>query len=235
LILSFPRHIFICTMIESLKPFFTRCLGPFAKTAIALRLHPNAVTALGVVFSAVAAWHIARGAWFLSAVFIGLCACMDGLDGLLANITNKKTRFGAIFDSTADRITEILWFFGLLFFYCAGPAIDRTGIYVTCIALCGSMMVSYVRARCEGVSIRCNDGLFQRPERIIILLACLLLGRKIMIWGLLLLSCAAWATVMQRLFLAYAACKKYDDGVTYAGQSRASEKSRTDHQPAVPA
>jgi CDP-diacylglycerol--glycerol-3-phosphate 3-phosphatidyltransferase len=204
-------------MIEFLRPLYARFLKPFTKLCIALHIHPNMITASGMILSAMAAWFIAQGEWLLSALLIGVGACMDGIDGLLAQLTEKKTRFGAIFDSSSDRITEILWFGGLLFFYCTGMPIDRMGIYFTFIAMSGSMMVSYVRARCEGVNIHCKEGFFQRPERIVVLIVCLLAGPNIMTWGLLALSCAAYATVVQRLTIAYKACKKVDDA---AGNSK---------------
>ena len=195
-------------MIEFLKPFYVRLLTPFANLMRSLNVHPNTVTASGIVVSAVAAWLIARGSWFLAAVCIGVCACMDGLDGLLANMTGKKTRFGAIFDSSSDRITEILWFIGLLFFYCNRQPVDRWGIYFTFLALAGSMMISYVRARCEGVNVPCKEGLLQRPERIIALIVCLLAGSQVMRWGLVALCAAAFATVVQRLIIAYKVCEQ---------------------------
>jgi phosphatidylglycerophosphate synthase len=160
---------------------------------------------------------------------------MDGLDGLLANITGKKTRFGAIFDSSSDRITEILWFGGLLAYYCNAPSIDRLCLFLTFIALTGSMMVSYVRARCEGVNVPCREGLVQRPERIIIVIVCLVAGPNFMVWGLAALSCASYATVVQRLTIAYTTCKKTDNEVHHDGQNGASEENRADHQPADPA
>jgi phosphatidylglycerophosphate synthase len=195
-------------MIESLKPLYVRLLAPFAAAAKSLRIHPNAVTASGVVFSAIAAFFISSGSWFLGAVCIGVCACMDGLDGLLANVTEKKTRFGAIFDSTSDRITEIFWFLGLLVFYCRQRPMGEWEIYCTFLAMGASMMVSYVRARCEGVSVPCKGGLLQRPERIIILIVCLIAGQAVMRWGLYLLVFTALATVIQRLIIAYNVCKK---------------------------
>lgn len=195
-------------MIESLKPLYTRLLGPFAKICAALHLLPNTVTATGLIMSAVAAWLIATGAWLLAAICIGICACTDGLDGLLAKLTGKNTRFGAIFDSSTDRITEILWFGGLLFFYCGREPIGRTEILFTFIALSGSMMVSYVRARCEGVNVPCKGGFFQRPERIVVFFVCLLAGPNIMTWGLVALSCATYATVIERLIRAYITCKQ---------------------------
>jgi CDP-diacylglycerol---glycerol-3-phosphate 3-phosphatidyltransferase len=203
-------------MIESLKPFYARILTPAAKCCAALKLHPNTLTAMGIIVSAVAAWFIAKGSWLVAALCIVAGACLDGLDGLLARLTEKKTRFGAIFDSSSDRITEILWFMGLLIFYCTRQPIDRWPIYFTFLALSGAMMVSYVRARCEGVNVPCKEGLLQRPERILILIACLLAGRKIMTWGLLALACAAFATVVQRLIIANKACANNIESIVNA-------------------
>jgi len=79
---------------------------------------------------------------------------------------------------------------------------------MTFAAMSGSLMVSYVRARCEGAGIPCSSGMVQRPERILILVACLLAGKKVMAWGLLLLSVLTYATVVQRLIIAYKFCQK---------------------------
>jgi CDP-diacylglycerol--glycerol-3-phosphate 3-phosphatidyltransferase len=132
---------------------------------------------------------------------------MDGLDGLVARNTGKKSPWGALLDSTADRITEIAWLSGVLFFYCNAPG-GRLGIFLTFAAMSGALMVSYVRARSEGARIPCASGLLQRPERILILMACFLAGSAIMTWGLALLSVLAYATVVQRLIVTYKYCKK---------------------------
>jgi phosphatidylglycerophosphate synthase len=126
----------------------------------------------------------------------------------VANLTGKKTRFGAIFDSTSDRLTEMFWFLGIVVFYCSRSTVDRPGIYFAFLAMAGSMMVSYVRARCEGVNVPCRGGFLQRPERIILLIVCLLAGQTVMKWGLLALLCAALVTVIERLIIAYRMCKK---------------------------
>jgi len=194
-------------MLQSLKPLYATILSPVAKILIKIGVHPNGITMAGLCLSPIAAWKAAQGQWFFAALWIGLGSLMDGLDGLVARQTGKKSRWGAILDSTVDRITEIVWLGGLLVFYGSAPH-GRGGVFVTFIAMSGSLMVSYVRARSEGAQVPCTSGFAQRPERILALIACLLAGPAIMTWGLLILSIASYATVVQRLIETYRYCKK---------------------------
>jgi CDP-diacylglycerol---glycerol-3-phosphate 3-phosphatidyltransferase len=198
-------------MIEFLKPVFSKALMPIARICIAADIHPNAITGFGAALSVVSAVFIAQGKWLWAAVCIGVTACMDGMDGLVAGLTGKKSLFGAILDSCCDRITEILWFFGIYIFYCIHPIPDSPGFLESSLAfaaMSGSIMISYVRARCEGVNVPIKEGFMQRPERIIAIIVCLLSGRTIMSWGLAAISILTYATVMQRLFIAHKLCKK---------------------------
>ena len=106
-------------------------------------------------------------------------------------------------DSTGDRFTEAAWLFGLMIFFVVHPKNGHAGIYLAFLAQAGSQMVSYVRARCEGAGIACTAGILQRPERIMVLIACLLLGPNIMEWGLGLIAALGFFTAAQRLWLAY--------------------------------
>jgi CDP-diacylglycerol--glycerol-3-phosphate 3-phosphatidyltransferase len=195
-------------MIENLKPFYNSVLNPVARLCARIHLHPHAVTALGVALSIAAGYFCAAGKWYAAALLVFAGSCMDGLDGLVARQAGKTTAFGAVLDSCCDRITEAAWFFGILWFYVHRPAYHGAGVYLAFLAMAGSLMVSYVRARCEGAGITCREGMFQRPERIIVLVACLLAGPVIMIWGLGLLSVLACVTVVQRLIIAHGAGKK---------------------------
>jgi CDP-diacylglycerol--glycerol-3-phosphate 3-phosphatidyltransferase len=194
-------------MIENLKPAYNTLLMPIAKLLAKQHIHPNGITFAGLVISILAALFAARGDWLAAALLIVAGSCMDGLDGLVARYADKNTSSGAILDSTSDRLTEIVWLFGILFFYVHHPVYSKWGMYLSFIAITGSLMVSYVRARCEGVNIPCKIGLLQRPERVIILIGCFLAGPVIMIWGLLFLSVLAYATMVQRLIIAYTVCK----------------------------
>jgi CDP-diacylglycerol---glycerol-3-phosphate 3-phosphatidyltransferase len=132
----------------------------------------------------------------------------DGWDGLLAREANLKSTFGAILDSCCDRITEIALLMGVLYYYVHHPFHSHWAVYLTFAALSGSLMVSYVKARCEGAGLQCKGGLFQRPERIVILCFGLLTGPQIMFWVLLLLSVLTWITVFERLVIAHRESKK---------------------------
>jgi CDP-diacylglycerol---glycerol-3-phosphate 3-phosphatidyltransferase len=189
-------------MLEKLKPFYNSVLNPVAKLFARINLHPNAITVLGAALSIAAGYFCATGRWYTAALLVFAGSCMDGLDGLVARQTGKSTAFGAVLDSCCDRVTEAAWFFGIIYFYLHRPAHGYAGIYLAFIAMAGSFMVSYIRARCEGANIACKQGILQRPERIVVLVACLLAGPVIMIWGLGLLSLLAFGTMIQRLNIA---------------------------------
>jgi phosphatidylglycerophosphate synthase len=190
-------------MVEVLKPFYNAFLMPAARIFAKVKIHPNAITLMGLVLSGAAGWFAATGRWWLTAVFITVGSCMDGLDGLVARQYNKQSAFGAIFDSTADRLTEIFWLMGICIFFVNHPVWGNMALYLTFTAITGSLMVSYVRARSEGAGIHCSPGILQRPERIIVLGCGFLGGPKIMPWGLALLSVLAYVTVAQRIIIAY--------------------------------
>ncbi len=195
-------------MIEGLKPFYNSVLKPVADIFAKAGIHPHAISLGGVVLSVIAAYCCARGHWPLAALLVFCGSCMDGLDGLVSRETGKQTRFGAVLDSAADRVTETAWFFGLLLYYAANPTHGEAGIYLAFLAHAGSQMVSYVRARCEGAGIACKEGILQRPERIVIIIACLLLGPALMLWGLGIIAALGFATALQRCGAAWRAGNK---------------------------
>jgi CDP-diacylglycerol--glycerol-3-phosphate 3-phosphatidyltransferase len=129
---------------------------------------PNGLTILGSILTACVGLLVAQG-WFLAA---GLCLWLfsltDTLDGALARATNRVTVFGAFLDSVCDRYAEAAVFFGLVWWYQTTG--NSLGVALAYLALVGSLMVSYARARAEGVGLQAADvGWFQRPERIILL------------------------------------------------------------------
>jgi len=190
-------------MIEGLKPHYHRILRPAAKALAGMRVHPNVLTCLGVVLFAGAGWLTAAGRWHAALALVVVGSCMDGLDGLLASLSGSKSTFGAILDSTCDRITEIIWFGGVAAYYLLTPSAVNHPVWSSVLlsgtALSGSLMVSYVKARCEGAGVECRVGLMQRPERLVIISFCLLLGPEVMYWGMMLLSVSTWFTVGQRI------------------------------------
>ena len=127
---------------------------------------PNSLTIIGAVLTASVGLLIAQG-WFVAA---GLClwlfSATDTLDGALARATDRVTVFGAFLDSVCDRYAEAGVFLGLVWWYQTHA--DTVGVVLAYLAIIGSLMVSYARARAEGVGLQAAEvGFFQRPERII--------------------------------------------------------------------
>lgn len=133
-----------------------------------LGLSPNALTIIGSVLTGSVGLLAAQG-WFVAAgICLWLFAATDTLDGALARATDRVSVFGAFLDSVCDRYAESAVFFGLIWYYQARG--DTPGVALAYVAIIGSLMVSYARARAEGVGLVAADvGWFQRPERIIVL------------------------------------------------------------------
>ncbi len=171
------------------------------------RLKPNTVTWLALAINVVAAGAIATNHLLISGFLVLLSGVFDLIDGALARFTNQATSFGALLDSTFDRMSDAVLFLGLLALYILNftPTVfmlaPSTEYVVTItlifLALVAAFLTSYVRARAEGLGIDCRVGLFTRFERVIIL-ALGLLFNQILI-ALLVLVVLAFATVGQRL------------------------------------
>lgn len=177
-----------------------------AKTGIS----PNIVTTLGLLVALVTAWVLSTGHFFLGGFLVLVSGAFDMLDGAVARISGKSTRFGAILDSTFDRLSEAALFLGLLAYYANQGSFQE--IVLVGAALVGSMLTSYVRARAEGLGLKCEVGFFTRPERVILLAIGLILNQMLVIlWIIAVLSnLVAW----QRLFYVWQqlrkACKEED-------------------------
>jgi CDP-diacylglycerol--glycerol-3-phosphate 3-phosphatidyltransferase len=165
-----------------------------ARGAIALGLTPNAVTVLGLVPAVAAGVTFARGQVRLGGVFLLISGVMDMLDGAVARVAENESKFGALLDSTIDRYAEIAVYLGLAILYRESAAL--MGVI---LALCGSLMVSYVKARAEGLDLTCNIGLLQRPERLIILMVGAFLGPGYLMWAIYIIAVLANFTAFERL------------------------------------
>jgi phosphatidylglycerophosphate synthase len=150
-------------------------IDPFVKLLIKIGLTPNAVTTIGFLLNVgvtvifiVGAERANRGdlsyvGW--AGALILFAGLFDMLDGQVARLGNMGSTFGALYDSVLDRYSELVMFFGICYYLVAHHYfLSSIFAFIACI---GSMMVSYTRARAEGLGIECKDGLMQRPERII--------------------------------------------------------------------
>ncbi len=161
---------------------------------------PNMLTYTGFIFTAVSAFLLARGSFAWGGVVLLLAAFFDMLDGSLARATDQSSTFGAFIDSTLDRYSESITFLALAYHYMWSPA-DRTKLILIFVILIGSLMVSYTRARAEGLNIECKAGILQRPERVILLVFGLLLGGMLPI--LWILAIFTNFTAFQRIYEVY--------------------------------
>lgn len=174
------------------------------------RISPNIVTTLGLLVALVTAWVLSTGHFFLGGFLVLGSGAFDMLDGAVARISGRSTRFGAILDSTFDRLSEAALFLGLLAYYANQGSFQE--VVLVGAALVGSMMTSYVRARAEVLGLKCEVGLFTRPERVILLAIGLIFNQMLVIlWIIAVLSnLVAW----QRLFYVWQqlrkACKEED-------------------------
>jgi CDP-diacylglycerol--glycerol-3-phosphate 3-phosphatidyltransferase len=190
-------------MIEGLKPFYNKLLLPLAALLHKQRVHPNSVTIFGFICFCIAAGLTAMDRWLLAALPVIVGACMDGVDGQLARMGKSESRFGGILDSTLDRMTEIVFVFGIFYYYLFAAQFQYRSVALIASFLCitGSLMVSYVKARAESSAIKCRGGFLQRPERIILLGVGLLLGPTGMMWCVGICACGAYFTVVQRIII----------------------------------
>lgn len=160
-----------------------------------LGFSPNALTLLGTVFMLGIGIILAQGQFLTGGILMAAAAAFDALDGGLARLTNRVTKFGAFLDSTTDRWAEAFVYGGLIWWF-MGQGL-RVELMLTYVAIIGSLMVSYTRARAEGLGVDCKVGLFTRFERIAVLGLGLLFNQ--MYIALILLAVLSNFTAIQRI------------------------------------
>ncbi len=146
---------------------FKSGLEPLARWLGRRNANPNWLTTLGFLLSILCAWEIAAGRLAIGGVLVLVSGLFDTIDGAVARKTGRVTRFGAVYDSTMDRYSEVTVFFGLGF-YLIGNHFYLTSVAAV-FAVGGSIMVSYIRARAEALGFKANVGLARRQERVVIL------------------------------------------------------------------
>ena len=151
---------------EKAQKRYYRVMEKVAYPLVNAGVSPNHITVAGMLLSLAAGVLFAIGAIFWGGMLLWASALMDPIDGTVARLSGKVSRFGALLDSTLDRYSELFVFFGLMFYFRGGRM-----LFVVMLALMGSIMVSYVKARAESLGQKEFRGLMQRPERIILLIA----------------------------------------------------------------
>ena len=174
-----------------------------ARILVMIGLTPNWLTIIGLVMTVVPAYYLFIGKETLGAIWILVSSVFDMFDGAVARLRGNGSKFGAFFDSTTDRYAEFIIYLGLLGWqmqHLSTPNF-RPDVLITLIALVGAFMVSYTRARAEGLGIACKVGWFGRPERIILLVLGLMF--HILFWILAFLAVVTHLTAFQRIYHVY--------------------------------
>jgi CDP-diacylglycerol--glycerol-3-phosphate 3-phosphatidyltransferase len=181
---------------DRLRPAAAVVLQPIARGLMRLGFTANALTLLGLLLAVSVGLAAALGSIVLAGFLMLLSGPMDALDGTLARLSDTKNKFGAFFDSTADRYAEGFVLIGLSIY---GLSLhDNQIVLLSFVAFWGSVMVSYTRARAEGLGLECKVGLFTRMERFVLVTAMLILNQVLP--GLILLAALTHITALQRVF-----------------------------------
>ena len=161
-----------------------------------LGLTPNALTVIGVLLNAAVAIVIATGQLEVGGALLLIASAFDMLDGAVARATNSASRFGGFLDSTLDRYSEAVVYGGVLV-YLLDTSDANTGAVLVFAASAGALLISYARARAEAAGYTASVGLAARPERVILLAVCLLIGRPL--WALWVLAVITHVTALTRI------------------------------------
>ena len=208
---------------------FTRAIGLGSNKIIRLivhalalsKIHPNVLTFLGLVINMAAAALLAVGRFRLAGAVIIGAGLFDMVDGRVARETNRVTRFGGFFDSVLDRYSDLALLVGLLVWY---GSINRPFyVVLTAIAMTGSVMVSYARARAENTIPTCKVGFMERPERVVlVIIGALFLHMAQVLWVIAVLSNL---TVVHRMIFTWQETKRLEEAQLKPAGVRAATKA----------
>ena len=196
--------------LDSLRQPVYRIINPACEWLVKKGVHPNAITTMGFLTTTASGYFYHQDHVRWAGFFVLLGGSFDIFDGRVARMSGLASKFGAFYDSVLDRMSELVMYLGLLSLYTkyqSGP-MDLAMIYVIMLAAGGSVMVSYTRARAEGLGLDCSVGWMQRPERVVAIgAASLFFG---LMWNGLILSAVIVivailtnVTVVQRMVWVY--------------------------------
>ncbi|MEN2985535.1 MAG: CDP-alcohol phosphatidyltransferase family protein [Thermodesulfovibrionaceae bacterium] len=168
---------------------------PLTPLARVLSINPNILTFIGMIITSTGGIIIPHNL-FVGGLVILLGGFFDLLDGVVARVNGRVTKFGALLDSTLDRIADGFIFLGIVYYYFKKN--DSEGIIISLLCMIASFLISYIRARAEGVGLQCKVGIIERPERLIFIsFGCI---TSLLYPVLIILSVLSWITVLQRIF-----------------------------------
>jgi CDP-diacylglycerol--glycerol-3-phosphate 3-phosphatidyltransferase len=179
-------------------------LNPAVRLAMALRLTPNAITVIGFLIVVGAAVLVGTANLVAGAVVLTAGSLLDAVDGALARATGAGSTFGSFLDSTLDRAAEAVLYAGIAAYFLGSATEPTVPVLLALLALAGSFMVSYTRARAEGIGLTASVGLAPRMERLVLVVVGIALagiGFEIgLIGALTIVAALSVATTAQRIW-----------------------------------
>jgi CDP-diacylglycerol--glycerol-3-phosphate 3-phosphatidyltransferase len=183
------------TFTDRLRIIFKSILDPIGMFLNRLGLTPNAITLLGLVGTTVGAYFISQGKMTTGAFVLLASVLVDAFDGTMARLRGEPSDFGGFVDSVSDRYAELITFGGLLYYFLSLE--DYPGVMVTFAAAAGSMLVSYVKARAEGLGFTAKVGILTRVERYLVLIPLLVFNQPFI--AVLVIAVLGNITALQRI------------------------------------
>jgi phosphatidylinositol phosphate synthase len=179
-------------------------LAPVVRVALALRLTPNTITVIGLLLTLVAASMVAAGWLLAGAAVLTIGSLLDAVDGALARARGGGTAFGGFLDSTLDRAGEAILYTGIAGYFLVQTREPAWPVLLAIVALAGSFLVSYSRARAEGIGVTASVGLAPRTERLVLAIAGIALAgigfAPALVGALIVIAVLTVATVLQRIW-----------------------------------
>ncbi|MDA0232578.1 MAG: CDP-alcohol phosphatidyltransferase family protein [Chloroflexi bacterium] len=174
---------------------------PATRTLVRLGVSANGATLIGVALAVGGAVLAGFGQFWIAGLLVLAGATFDMLDGGIARRTGTVGPQGALMDSVLDRVSEIAVLLGLVVYYTRPGHADQSAVILALVATSGSLMVSYVRARAEGLGFKGTNGFLTRPERVVITVVLLIAGQPL--WALWILGVGTPLSAAQRFIAAY--------------------------------
>lgn len=184
------------TFTDKLRILFKGILDPIGSFLNRTGMTPNTITLIGLLGTAAGAWFISQGRMTTGAVVLLVFVLVDALDGTMARLRGEPTDFGGFVDSVSDRYAEFITFGGLVYFFLSRG--DTPGVMMTFAATAGSVLVSYVKARAEGLGFGAKVGILTRVERYIVLIPLLFLNQPFL--AVSLIAVLGNLTAFQRIW-----------------------------------
>lgn len=184
------------TFTDRLRTIFKNIIDPIGAFLNSTGLHPNTITLLGLLGTTIGAYYLSQGKMTTGAFILLASVLVDAFDGTMARLRGEPSDFGAFVDSVSDRYAELITFGGLLYFFLTQN--NQLAVMVTFAAAVGSVFVSYVKARAEGLNFTAKVGILTRVERYLVLIPLLVFNQPFI--AVCIIAVLGNITAFQRIF-----------------------------------